>query len=175
MANTEALGLDDVIAFLRAAPRVLRDLIDALPDRAIVWHPRSGAWCVKEIVGHLSEEDKRDFGGRIRLMLDEDEPRLPVNDQGEVARMRRDCDKDMGSLLDEFSTVRAASVAFLSKLRENQLQRGGVRSKVGRVQVRDLLHEWVYHDLSHFGQIGANVQDYLRPQLGSLQALYKPT
>ena len=43
-------------------------------------------WCIKEVIGHLTEEDKRDFAGRIEAMLDELEPSLKLNDQEEVAR-----------------------------------------------------------------------------------------
>jgi len=167
-------GLDQVTTFLRSAPIVLHDLIGALPDKAIASHPRAGAWCIKEVVGHLTEEDKRDFVGRIRLMLEQDEPCLPINDQDEVSRMRRDCDKDVSDLLDEFSTVRAASVSFLSLLKESDLRRAGIHARAGRLQVTNLLHEWIYHDLSHISQIRANVQSYLRPHLGNLQQFYQP-
>jgi len=33
----------------------------------------------KEVIGHLSEEDQRDFVGRIQAMLDANEPRFTVN------------------------------------------------------------------------------------------------
>ena len=142
MANTSVpLELYEVTTFLQSTPVVLRNLLNALPDRAVAWHPSAGKWCIKEVVGHLLEEDKRDFVGRIRLMLDQDEPRLTVTDQEEVARMRHDYDKNLDALLDEFSTVRGASVSFVSALKERELHRGGLHPKIGHLRINNLLHE----------------------------------
>jgi hypothetical protein len=152
----------------------LRNLVEALPGGAVAWHPRVGEWCIKEVVGHLLEEDKRDFVGRIRLILDQDEPRLTVTDQEEVARIRRDCNRNLDDLLDEFATVRAASVSFVSTLKATDLHRGGVHSEIGHLEVTHVLHEWIYHDLNHLSQIGANVQSFLWAHLGNMQRFYRP-
>jgi hypothetical protein len=169
-----ALELHDVTVFLRKTPVVLRNLLEALPGGAVAWHPRASEWCIKEVVGHLLEEDKRDFVGRIRLILDQDEPRLTVTDQEEVARMRQDCDRNLDNLLDEFSTVRGASVSFISKLKATDLHRSGVHPKIGHLAVTNVLHEWIYHDLNHISQIGANVQSFLWAHLGNMQRFYQP-
>ena len=39
-----------------------------------------------------------DFVGRIEVMLDEMDPTLKVDGQNEVARARRDCDKNLWEL-----------------------------------------------------------------------------
>jgi hypothetical protein len=174
MDRVSALELHDVTVFLRNTPVALRNLLEALPGGTVAWHPRAGEWCIKEVVGHLLEEDKRDFVGRIRLILDQDEPRLTVNDQEEVARMRRDCDRDLDELLDEFRTVRSASVSFISTLKATDLHRRGVHPTIGHLEVTNLLHEWIYHDLNHLSQIGANVQRFLWPHLGNMQRFYLP-
>jgi hypothetical protein len=167
------LELHDITGLLQKTPVVLRNLVEALPGGAIAWHPRAGEWCIKEVVGHLLEEDKRDFVGRIRLILEQDEPRLMVNDQEEVARTRRDCDRILNELLDEFRTVRDASVSFVSTLKAVDLSRGGVHPIIGHVEVTNVLHEWIYHDLNHLTQIGANVQSFLRTHLGNMQQFYQ--
>jgi DinB superfamily len=167
------LDLHDVTVFLRNTPVLLRNLLEALPGGAVAWHPRAGEWCIKEVVGHLLEEDKRDFVGRIRLILDQDEPRLAVNDQEEVARTRRDCDRTLDELLDEFRTVRGASVSFVSTLKAADLHRAGVHPNIGHLEVTNVLHEWIYHDLNHLSQIGANVQSLLWAHLGNMQRFYQ--
>ena len=175
MANVSVpLELHEVAGLLQSTPVVLRDLLKVLPDRATAWHPSPGKWCTREIVGHLIEEDKRDFAGRIRVMLDQDTPHLTATDQEAVARMRHDCNKTLEDLLDEFSTVRAASVGLVSGLNESELHRGGIHPKIGHLQVTDLLHEWIYHDLNHMRQIGTNVQSLLWAHLGNLQRFYQP-
>src|SRR5215813_3340251 len=96
------LDLCEIRNVLLATPAVLRQQTAALPDRITDWHSGPGCWCVKQIVGHLIEEDKRDFVERIRLIIEHDEPRLGINDQDEIARMRRDCIKSLNVLLEEF-------------------------------------------------------------------------
>jgi DinB superfamily len=168
-----SLQLREVSRVLQGTPSVLRNLVTELPDRATAWHPRPGKWCIKEVVGHLAEEDKRDFVGRIRVILEQDRPLLTVNDQDKVARMRHDCDKDLRGLLDEFSTVRSASAEFVARLKETELIRGGIHPKIGLIRVTDLLHEWMYHDLNHIKQISSNIQRFLWPHLGNMQRFYE--
>src|SRR5437763_11933553 len=88
MANVSVpLELHEVAGLLQSTPVVLRDLLNALPDRATAWHPSPGKWCTREIVGHLIEEDKRDFAGRIRVMLDQDTPPLTATEDRKSTRL----------------------------------------------------------------------------------------
>ena len=167
-----SLEPQELAHLLQNTTTVLRQLVAALPDRVVALHPGPGKWCIKEVIGHLTEEDKRDFVGRIRMMLDEPEPSLKVSDQEEVARARRDCEKNLHDLLDEFNTVRSSSVAFVVGLRATELDRGGVHPKIGHIRIRELLHEWIYHDLNHIRQIDANVQRFLWDHLGNMQRFY---
>jgi DinB superfamily len=157
---------------LRRTPFVLRELILALPERAFGYHPSPGKWCIKEVVGHLAEEDERDFVGRIERMLHQTEPRLGLNDQDQVAQQRQDCNKNISELLDEFSAVRNASVRFVEQLSAQDLERTGVHPRIGIISVRELLHEWLYHDLNHVKQVEGNTQRLLWNQLGNMQASY---
>ena len=172
------LDLLELSRLLRSTPIALQELLSAVPFAATVWHPRPGAWCVKEIVGHLIEEDKVDFVDRIRVMLDREEPVLTVTDQDEAVRIRQDCSKRLIGLLEEFRAVRATSADFISQLTPEDLNRRGRHPHIGDVCVANLLYEWVYHDLNHLKQIATNVQSLLWAQLGNMQQFYqhqKPT
>jgi DinB superfamily len=166
------LTVQETAELLRRMPVVLRELILALPNHAVEYHPGDGKWCIKQIVGHLVEEDRRDFVGRIKLMLRQQEPQLNLNDQVEVAQTRHDCDKDIRQLLDEFAAVRSASATFVEKLSTADLRRTGVHPKIGVVCVRELLHEWLYHDLNHVKQVEQNTQRLLWNRLGNMKAFY---
>ncbi len=171
-SKNTVLDLQEVARLLQNTTIVLRQRVTVLPDRAVAWHPGPAKWCIKEVIGHLTEEDKRDFAGRIEAMLDELEPSLKLNDQEEVARVRHDCDKNVRDLLDEFDTVRGSSIALVMKLGGTDLDRGGVHPKIGRIRICELLHEWIYHDLNHLRQIDANVQAFLWDHLGNMQRFY---
>ena len=152
----------------------MRAELTALPAPALSWHPGPGEWCVKEVLGHLIEAERRGFAGRIRIILDGDNPSLATWDQVAVARDRRDCERDLPELLGELSGLRDASLALVTGLRHADLGRGGHHPKVGYLRVLDLLHEWIHHDRNHFRQILANVQAFVWPHMGNAQRFSQP-
>jgi len=164
----------EVAALLQAAATTVRAELSALPREALNWHPAPGEWCVKEVLGHLIEAERRGFAGRIRLILSNDEPEFETWDQPAVARERRDCERNLGDLLDEFSALREASVVLVAGLREAELQRGGHHPTVGYLHVADLLHEWVHHDRNHIRQMFADVQAFVWPHMGNAQRFSQP-
>ena len=159
----------DAAELLRVTPTALRAELTALPPAVVSWHPAPHEWCAKEVVGHLIEAEQRGFAGRIRIILAGDSPQLAAWDQDQVARDRRDCERNVGDLLNEFSTLREASIALVAGLRDADLQRGGHHPQVGYLRVQDLLHEWVHHDRNHLKQIYANVQAFVWPHMGNAQ------
>ena len=163
------LATAEVAALLPAAVALLRGELAAVPERVLAWHPAPGEWCVKEVLGHLIEADRRGFTGRIRLLLAADTPALERWDPPEVARARGDCAKSASALLDELAAMRQEAAALVRGLREADLDRGGRHPTVGLLRVRDLLQEWVHHDRNHVRQALANVQAYVWPAMGNAQ------
>ena len=168
------LATAEVAALLPAAVALLRGELAAVPERVLAWHPAPGEWCVKEVLGHLIEADRRGFTGRIRLLLDADTPALERWDPPEVARARGDCAKSTSALLDELAAMRQDAAALVRGLREADLDRGGRHPTVGLLRVRDLLQEWVHHDRNHVRQALANVQAYVWPAMGNAQKFSAP-
>jgi DinB superfamily len=162
----------ELATLLQATPTILRSIMTSVPEDVHHYRPRQGEWCIKEIVGHLTEEDRRDFAGRLRPMLQHSAPRVAVTDQAAVAAARGDCAKGIESLLVEFATVRAANLALIRSVSAPQLLRVGIHPVNGPFTVDALLHEWAYHDLEHIRQAFATVQIALWPQLGALKGFY---
>jgi hypothetical protein len=159
----------EVAPLLRATTATLAAETAASSDALLRWHPAPDEWCVKDVIGHLIEAERRGFAGRIRIILDHDEPTFEGWDPPAVARARRDCDKDRRVLLDELTAMRADSARLVEKLSERDLRRGGHHPVVGYLRVGDLLHEWVYHDRNHVKQALANVQAFVWPAMGNTQ------
>ena len=159
----------EVAPLLIAAVAALRAEIGALPDRVLAWHPAPGEWCVKEVLGHLIEADRRGFDGRIRIILSDDRPALERWDPPEVARARRDCARPVAALLEELAAMRQESATLVRGLGAAALERAGQHPVVGLLRVADLLQEWVYHDRNHTKQALANVQAYVWPAMGNTQ------
>ena len=119
------------------------------------------------VVGHIIEAEKRGFAGRIRTILESDEPPLQGWDQPKVAADRNDCERMPSEILAELEPLRRESVALIRSLKPKQLSRGGIHPQVARLTVHDLLHEWVHHDGNHLRQAYANVQAYVWPDMGN--------
>jgi hypothetical protein len=163
-----------IAALLRAGAQALRAELAALPDAVLRHHPAPGAWCALEVLGHLIEAERRGFAGRITQILAESEPPLSGWDQDAVARERRDCQRSLTPLLEEFLALREEGAALVVALLPGELARGGQHPRVGFLTVADLLQEWVHHDRNHFRQIFENVQSYVWPFMGNAQRFSRP-
>ena len=158
-----------VAALLDSALTVITAEGSALSDAVLRWRPAPGEWCMKEVLGHLIESERRGFAGRIRIILAGDTPALQGWDQHAIAQARADHDRSWAELIAEFQSLRAASTALAGGLRDADLARAGLHPKVGHLTVKDLLHEWVHHDRNHIRQMMANVQAFAWPHMGNAQ------
>ena len=157
---------------LETSGRAYVNILRAVPPDAASWRPAPEEWCANECLGHIIEAEKRGFAGRIRLILDTDNPRLATWDQPTVARDRHDCEKKPEDLIQEFEPLRRDSLAMLRSLREDQLTREGAHPTVGQLTVNDLIHEWVHHDGNHLRQVVANIQAHVWPKMGNSRRFY---
>jgi hypothetical protein len=164
----------EVARLLPATVTTLRAELAALPDRVLAWHPAPDEWCVKEVLGHLIESERRGFAGRIRIILAGDTPALEGWDPAAVARARGDCARPAAALLDELATLREESASLVGRLIAADLDRAGRHPTVGPLRVGDLLQEWVHHDRNHVRQALANVQAYVWPAMGNAQKFSRP-
>ena len=169
MTTTHAIDPGTAARLLRNGMALLHAELDAAPAALLTFHPAPGEWCAQEVVGHLIEAERRGFAGRIAIILGADTPSLESWDQNEVARARRDCERDPRALLAELSAMRERSAALVDGLRPADLGRAGQHPTVGLLRVGDLLHEWVHHDRNHIKQILANIQAYVWPHMGNAQ------
>ena len=156
-----------VARLLEATAAAIRSEVEALPEEVRQWRPAPGEWCVNEVLGHLLEAERRGFAGRIRLLLEEDEPRLETWDQVAVAGDRGDCERPGLEPMAEFLAERVISVELVQGLSDESLERGGEHVTVGHVTVRELLQEWVHHDRNHLKQVLSNGQAYAWEAMGN--------
>ena len=154
---------------LEASGKAISNLLGSLPAEIASQRPADNEWCVNECVGHLIEAERRGFAGRIKTMLDESEPLLVAWDAADVEKARGDCDRDLGGLLREFTSLRRDSVELVRSLKAADLGRGGLHPAVSRITVEEILHEWVHHDANHLRQALANVQMFMWPAMGATQ------
>ena len=165
------LDLPTIARLLEATVTVVTDELRGL-GRDAGWRPAAGEWSANECVGHLIEADQRGFGGRIRTILAAD-PVSPVPlqtwDPPAVATARGDHEREPGSLIAEFATLRAGGLDLVRSLRPEDLGRSGTHPEVGELRVDELLAEWVHHDRNHVRQMLAVSQARIWDQMGNAQ------
>src|ERR1700730_6934714 len=132
---------EEVAGLLRSSATAIETELEAMPRELASWRPAEAEWCAQEVVGHLIEAEGRGFAGRIRLLLEVDEPRLETWDPPGVTAARRDCEKEPAQLLDEFMELRQSSLEMVSGLGRVALTRANVLGEVRRLAVGVLLRE----------------------------------
>ena len=95
-------------------------------------------------------------------MLAEDDPRLPDFKGDEIAEQRRYLELELEPALRRFEDARAANLARIEALTEEQMQRGGEQEGVGRVTIARVVEMMAEHDAGHAAELHAllNELDY---------------
>lgn len=154
---------------LAQTPKVLRSLLQGLPDEIVLGNDGEQTWSPFDVLGHLIHGDHADWIPRARIILQFGESRA-FDPFDRTAMFQQSQSKTLDSLLDEFAMVRGES---LSALREMQLTAEDLKKTglhpdpaLGRVTLGQLLATWVAHDLSHVTQISRTMARQYRDAVG---------
>lgn len=143
----------------RSTPTTLRALIRDLSDEQV----RTGgegdeAWSIVEVVCHLRDTEDLTLG-RVRLMRDEDRPRIVAWDQEVAAAEGNYRAQSLDTALADFTRLRAEQVATLEALDADAWQRTGLHDEVGEITIQQLTAYMAAHDAIHLAQIARRIQD----------------
>ena len=69
------MGHLDLVEPLKDLVRDLREALDGIADRDLAYRPAEGAWCIREIVGHLRDCAEVD-NQRVYMMSTQTDPIL---------------------------------------------------------------------------------------------------
>lgn len=142
-----------------------RDLMDQLQDGGILSYENKvaqleslgnkiyapGKWTVKQIIEHIIDAE-RIFQYRALRLARQDKTDLPGFDENMYAAVSRANDRTVKSLLNEFRTVRNATVSLYQNLDNDQLQYTGTAN--GQVtSVLALGFMMIGHAIHHFNVI----------------------
>jgi hypothetical protein len=106
-----------------------------------------GKWSVKEVVGHVMDGE-RVFAYRALCFARGERAPLPGFDQDDYMRDAAFDARTLGSLVEEYESVRAATLSLLRSLDAAAWQRRGTASD-NPVSVRALAHIIAGHELHH--------------------------
>jgi len=147
-------SLDGTGIILSRTPRILRALLDGLPDRLLRANYGPATWSPHEVLGHLIHGEKTDWIPRVRLILEAGDTVAfaPFDRNGHTTLCG---EKTTIELLDLFESLRNANLGELRSmsLKPADFARPGRHPALGRVTLSQLLATWVVHDLNHIAQV----------------------
>jgi hypothetical protein len=147
-------NLDGTGKVLAITPRVLRALLEALPEGLLRANYGPETWSPHEVLGHLIHGEQTDWIPRARVILQSGEavPFEPFDRTGHLTLCQ---EKTTAELLDLFDSLRGANLAVLRSLALTpaDLARQGRHPALGQVTLSHLLATWVVHDLNHIAQV----------------------
>lgn len=135
------------IGYLRATPRMLREMTRDCTAAQVATPPKPGEWSIVEVVRHLVEGDRDTFLPRLRRMLAEERPVFSVR------RPLENDASDLATLLDVFDRARAEVLRILGGLDSAAWSREGVSPSRGPLSVETYATSTVAHDTEHLRQM----------------------
>lgn len=162
--TTEYLQLvpgDDVLQHMATCLTTTPEFFLALPDEVLSGPHRPGEWTVKEILQHITD-DERIYAYRTLRFARNDLTELPSFDQEVVAAHSGANDRSLASLLDEYVSVRESTLTLFAGLPEEALTRIGTANG-NPMSVRAAAFHIAGHELHHLDSIRTNYGGSTQP------------
>ena len=142
--------LDVVPSRLRRNAAVWRDVLSR-PDAAT--RPSPQVWSPLEYACHVRDAHDM-FAGRVRLMLEQDEPTFPNWDQDETAVAGEYASQDPAVVADELAAAAEAVAALYAGVDADTRGRRGLRSNGSEFTVESLAIYHLHDDVHHLHDVG---------------------
>jgi hypothetical protein len=138
---------NDIVATLTTQLPKTVALLSARSDQDGELRYAPGKWSVKEVLGHLTDTERIMTYRALRIARND---RTPIDgfEQDDYVRGGPYADLRLADLVEEFKTVRAATLSFFRNLRAGDWTRRGVANK-DEISVRALGFIIGGHELHH--------------------------
>lgn len=139
----------DIIKTLEDQATESLQLLRSLPADKGNFRYGPDKWSVKELIGHLIDSERIFSYRALRFSRNDQIPLAGFEQDGYVEAAMFDR-LPLDQLIDDFETVRKATVGLLRSLDEDAWERRGIASE-NEVTVRALAHIIAGHELHHIG------------------------
>jgi len=139
---------DDAVSVLRDQERVVIDFFSSFSEdtaNGLTYAP--GKWTLKEVLGHLTD-DERIFAYRALCVARGDATPLPGFDENEYVAGGNFESRTLADLLDEYRSVREASITLFASLSDEASIRCGTVNGYS-ASPRGLAFHIAGHELHH--------------------------
>lgn len=139
---------------LERQAKVVAGLAWGIDDEAARRRPEADAWSLLEVICHLLDEEREDFGARLRHLLGPapDDPLPPIDPQGWVIARGYNA-RSLEPVLSDFLAERTRTVAWLRSLESPAWDNVNHHPAGFELRAGDMLAAWVDHDLHHIRQL----------------------
>ena len=145
---------DDVLAHMRQCLETTPAFFRDIPEERLLGPHAPGEWTIKQILLHISD-DERVYAYRTLRFARNDLTELPSFDE-EIVAAHSDADnRSRASLIEEFVTVRRATLSLFESLPNAALTRIGVANGTP-MSVRAAAFHIAGHELHHLESIRTN-------------------
>lgn len=111
----EELPDGEILDILKNQKCELLALLKTLPEEKSLYRYAKGKWSIKEIIGHLNDVE-RVFTYRAMCFARNDPGPFPGMDENDYVKHSTFDSRRLKSLLEEYSHLRAATVAFFESI-----------------------------------------------------------
>lgn len=161
------------LAVLEQTPIIIEKIVWSATDEQLHWKPAADRWSISEVLAHLAEVEVIGFRERIQSMMEKDNPQLEAYDQNAAYASGKYSSTRARENLKKFCHERDRSLSSLRYVPISVLGRSGQHTKIGRVTIGHLVHEWAFHDLGHIRQIAELFRSRaFFPAIGPFQQYY---
>src|SRR3974377_2214400 len=117
----------DFLETLENQRRDLNRLLEPLSEQQANFRYESTKWSIKEVLGHINDAE-RIFSYRLLRIARGDQTPLPGFEQDDYIKTANSAARKLSSLLEEFNSIRSASVTLIRSLDDASFLRRGTAS-----------------------------------------------
>jgi hypothetical protein len=137
----------DILAIMEAQSGDTVALLHSISEEASLARYAPGKWSIREVLGHVNDTERLFVSRAFWFARGFDSP-LPSFDQNVAVSTAGAHDRSWSSLVDEFRTIRAATLSFFQNLPADAWTRRGIASD-NPFTVRALAYLAVGHVTHH--------------------------
>jgi hypothetical protein len=134
--------------------RVVTEALGGARGKELNDAPAPGKWSARDIVHHLADSEMTS-AIRLRLLVAQDRPQIMGYDQDEFARRLHYDTRTLHASLAAFQAARLTTAEILERMTDEDWQREGTHSEIGRYTVERWLEIYAAHAHGHAEQIKA--------------------
>jgi uncharacterized damage-inducible protein DinB len=138
---------DDIAATLQKQAQQTRDLLGKVSSEKAEFRYASGKWSVKEVLGHINDTE-RIMSYRVLRIARGDQTHIEGYEQDDYVTGGKFSRRTMDDLLQEFMTIRNATIQLIRHLDAETAERHGTANNK-QISARAIVYVIAGHELHH--------------------------